>query len=400
MSIKKANHESGRRDPLTRLKHTQPGVPHKNKGWTAELARDVSVKTLVPADDPWQMQQEMKVEERVDLITGDGYVPSTTLVNTGDVRNRDGIDDWWDRSRITARYGGDANIPKIGDNNSPNHLPGRSLDGERRTYRKVYEGKDGFAIRMPSQAAMNREVEHLIANGQDPTFQIPVEAVGPSGNTIQGWVVMTKLPGNGNHWSTSFAVEEGEQETPFKAAIAEGVCAVAEARKGEVETALMKFDDILNVRQEREASKGAVAVQVNSRFITGFAYDPETREAHVMCSGKDYVKVDVDPETAQMIQTASNASQVFHAMLGFGKKAVKETGGVSEQCTSCRRMKPLSRRHMCPAGLHAAPSQYGYETEQKAREAARRVAASKGSRAAAARMVRRVTRRSSVPVAE
>lgn len=400
MSIFKKNADSDRRDPLYRKKHA--GLPG-NGGQTAAHERAESTKPFAlpgAANDPWQDKQKQSVWDRAARLLEDGYVSAGVLVNSGDVRSTRDRADWWEKARLTAEYGPLA-VPQMPDDNTPARTGGAALSGDRRTHRVKYEGRNGFAVRMPSNTAMNRYADELEAAGQNATFDVPVHAVGPTGNTIQGWVRSSRL--GPNRWSTSFVTENGQhaKDDTFRTSVAEAVSAVAEARRGEIQTAIMKVEDLYQRAEERERTQGVVLQEVQSNWITGAAYDEANAQIHIAASGKDYVYKDVSREEAEMLLTARSAGSVFHQIIGRGRKQVKDGAGVSTQCGSCKRFSPPGSKHMCPSGLHAAPSMAGAEANARAREAAKRTAASKGSLAAAARMVRPVqTSASSIPPAE
>ncbi|MFS0884929.1 hypothetical protein [Aeromicrobium sp. 179-A 4D2 NHS] len=400
MSMFKRNNDGDRRDPLFRVKHKQPGVPHKNIGQTAELERGVSTKSLIPDADPWQERQKESVRARAERLIEDGYVAAGVLVNSGDVRSTRDREDWWDKARLTAEYA-PAGVPQMPDDNTPMQTAGAALSGSRRTHRVKYEGKNGFALRMPSNTALNRYADELEAGGKNSTFDVPVHAVGPSGNTIQGWVRASRL--GPNRWSTSFVTDPSHdsKDDTFRTSVAEAVSAIAEARRGQIQSALVKVDDLMERHAERERTKGVTLQEVQSNWITGAAYDEANAQIHIAASGKDYVYKDVSREEAEMLLTARSAGSVFHQIIGRGRKQVKEGAGVSTQCGSCKRFAPPNAKHMCPSGLHASPTAAGAEANARAREAAKRTAMSKGSLAAAARMVRPVSSGpSTIPTAE
>lgn len=360
--------QGGKRDPLYRKKHA--GVPG-NGGQTAEHPRSESGVSLVDARFiEMAEQQNQVIRSRTAVIREAGYLNGTTVTNAGDPRTTAQRAEWWERAAIISETGGDRGIPQMPEDNTPNHRAGLAESGLRRTHRMRYEGAN-FTIRMPSNTALNRFADELAKSDEGhTTFDVPVEAVGPAGNVIQGWVRSTRLPGGS--WSTSpvgFSGDAGK-------AMSEAVCAIAEARRGGVRGALRNHGNLIERALERERQSGVEMSEVTSSWISGAGYDPENRQMLFTMNGKTYTYSDVSAQEAQQIFAADSMGKVFHAVVGRGKNQRKPGVGLATPCPSCRRMRTPGQEaaHVCPAGLHNAPTERAPEMNAYMRAKAERVA--------------------------
>ena len=359
------NENLSNRDPLFRNKHA--GTPG-NGGQTAAHAKNASAHTL------FVNPNDHKLDDRAEQIAMGGYVTHDYLSDVGDVRHTEGRENWWDRARVTAGYDNRASIPQMPDDNTPNSTSGNALSSLRRTHRMSYEGTDGFAIRMPSHTAMHRYADELAVGGKTPTFDIPVQAVGPNGHVIQGWVRATRL--GKDAWSTSPMGIPGNPGV----AISEAVCAIGEARRGEVRASVQKAGDLVEKAVLRDQAKGVSLQEVQSTWISGMGYDPSNQQMHVEMGGKDYAYAGVTPYEAGVMLNARSAGEAFHEIIGRGKKQKKEGAGVSERCPACKRFTSPNNTHMCAAGEHASPSPENVARNELARTAAARSLASETNR--------------------
>jgi hypothetical protein len=359
------NENSSKRDTMYRKKHA--GVPG-NGGQTAAIAKGTSGRSLVINPN------EHKLDDRAEQLLAGGYVTHDFLSDVGDVRDTAHRENWWDRARVTAGYDTSAAVPQMPDDNTPNQTTGNSLSSLRRTHRMSYEGQNGFAIRMPSHTAMHRYADQLHNEGKTATFDIPVQAVGPNGHTIQGWVRATRL--GKDAWSTS---SMGIPGTPGDM-IAEAVCALGEARRGEVRASVAKAGDLIEKAVLRDQEKGVTLQEVQSTWISGMAYDTAKAQMHVEMNGKDYVYDGVSAFEAGAMINARSAGGVFHEVIGRGVKQKKAGAGVATRCNDCKRFTSPTATHMCAAGQHASPSPENVERNEKQRLAAQRALASDARR--------------------
>ena len=359
------NENLSNRDPLYRKKHA--GIPG-NGGQTAEHTKGASGRNL------FVNPNEHKLDDRAEQLATGGYVTHDYLSDVGDVRRTEGRENWWDRARVTAGYDNRASVPQMPDDNTPNATGGNALSSLRRTHRMSYEGSDGFAIRMPSHTAMHRYADELAADGKTATFDIPVQAVGPNGHVIQGWVRATRL--GKDAWSTSPMGIPGNPGV----AISEAVCAIGEARRGEVRASVQKAGDLVEKAVLRDMAKGVSLQEVQSSWISGMGYDPLNQQMHVEMGGKDYAYAGVTPYEAGVMLNARSAGEAFHEIIGRGKKQKKEGVGVAGCCPACKRFTSPTKTHMCAAGEHAAPSPDNVARNEVARTAAARVLASEDNR--------------------
>jgi len=359
------NSPSGdKRDPLYRKKHS--GVPG-NGGETAEHPRDASGLSLVRDTSA----NEDKLAQRAADLAENGYLENTHLYDVGDPRQTQGRGTWWDRARATSEYNNVAAIPQMPDDNTPNHTGGRSMSSDRRTHRMKYDGVDGFAIRMPSHTAMHRYADDLAGSGKSATFDIPVQAVGPNGHIVQGWVRATRL--SRDTWSTS---PLGMSPTAGSA-MAEAVSAVAEARRGEVRSSVNRAGDLISRAIKREQSSGITPEQVNSSWIGAVGYDPRNATMSMTTkTGKSYSYNDVSPAEYGEFLAARSPGAVFAKVVGTRNNKKKTSAGRPSTCPNCSRLSNNMAAHMCPSGIHGAPTAAGAQGNEAARSRASQVLAS------------------------
>ena len=360
------NENLSNRDPLFRKKHA--GIPG-NGGETAEHAKNASAHAL------FVNPNAHKLDDRAEQIATGGYVSHDYLSDVGDVRRTEGRENWWDRARVTAGYDNLASIPQMPDDNTPNATSGNALSSLRRTHRMSYEGTDGFAIRMPSHTAMHRFADELAVNGKSATFDIPVQAIGPNGHVIQGWVRATRLVSR-DAWSTSPMGIPGSPGVMM----AEAVCAVGEARRGEVRASVKKSGDLVEKAVLRDQAKGVSLQEVQSSWISGMGYDPSNQQMHVEMGGKDYAYNNVTPFEAGAMLNARSAGEAFHEIIGRGKKQKKAGAGVAERCPDCKQFTSPTKTHMCASGQHGSPSPENVARNEAARTAAARSLSSEANR--------------------
>ena len=375
--------DDGKRDPLYRNKHA--GLPgHPGQTAPHEKGESAGLTLAGSREEHFAAAQVERAKARAEQLRNAGYVSADTLMNTGNVHDTSGRADWWDRAAATSEIANLA-IPQMPEDNTPGMTGGAADSGKRRTHRMKYEGEN-FAMRMPSHTAMHRFADELAEKGLDATFDVPVEAVGAAGNSPLGWVRATRLPGG--NWSTSALGFSGESA----AAVAEAVNAVAEARRGEVRNALIRGGDLVKKAMERDARAGAELQEVTSSWISAAGYDAAASQFHVKVGDKTHTHSDISPTEAATLLSARSCGSVFHQIIGRGKFKKKPSAGLSSACPSCKRMRRpgFEDEHMCPRGVHHAPTARAAEMNAGMRQKAARVLADKDRAAAAARMSRPV----------
>lgn len=343
------------RDPLYRNKHA--GVPG-NGGQTAEHPRDASGISIARNSG----YNSLKLDARAQNLAEAGYVEHDYLYDVGDPRSTAERGTWWDRSRVTAAYQTGASYPQMPDDNTPKQTAGRSLSSKRRTHRMSYEGVDGFNIRMPSHTAMHRFADELNTNGRSATFDVPVQAVGPNGHVVQGWVRATRL--DRNTWSTS----PMGLPPAAGASMAEAVSAVAEARRGQVRSSARHAGDLVARAARREMNSGITEKQVAGSWIGAVGYDSNSQVMSMTTAqGKTYSYDGISPSEHKEFLAARSPGSVFHAIIrGKNGNDAKSSAGPMSRCSKCRRVTNDLSSHMCPSGVHGAPSTTGVAANERA----------------------------------
>ena len=351
------NENLSNRDPLFRKKHA--GIPG-NGGETAEHAKNASAHAL------FVNPNAHKLDDRAEQIARGNYVKYDYLSDVGNVSSTEGMDDWWDRARAVAGY----------DNTSAVHQ--LSQDGMVDSkHRMRYEGEDGFEIRTTSHTDMHRDADLLQSMGLPQTIDVPVQAIGPHGHVVQGWIRSTRL--SRHTWSTSPMGISG----PAGVMMAEAVCAIGEARRGEVRASVKNVGDLMEKRVLREMSAGVTLQEVQSSWQSGMAHDPVTKELFVEANNKVYIKKDVPTALGyRMIHARGKGetSAIFNATVGFGKNSKYQSGGIGTPCPDCKQFTSPTKPHMCPSGQHGSPSPENVARNEAARTAAARSLSSEDNR--------------------
>lgn len=275
------------------------------------------------------------VRARAELIA-EGFAPAIAGRSNGtDPRDREGIDTWWDEHRLRAEVRSGDDYLQMPDDYTPKMTAGQSIAGSRRTHRILYEGS-GLSIRMPSATAIKR---FSLENAQE-TFDVPVEAVGPAGNPISGFVRVTQEgPG-------AWSVKPLGMPAQAAAQVGEGVAAILEARRPSV--ALAQVGDLTAAHRRRVAGQGTTVISPGAKtWITGVGYNVEAGEMVVQIGDRTY-GYQVDPEVYVEVATSTNVGTLYNKLVK-GSPRVEVT-----RCERCGRVHNANVRHTCQE--HRAPT--------------------------------------------
>lgn len=274
------------------------------------------------------------IQSKRDAFLKRGFVPATAGPSTaGTPRNRVGIDNWWRDAQVHGEVRADGKSHhQMPDDYTPSGLDGRSLSGNRRTYRRLY-ASDEIAIRMPSVTSIRRYSREI---GRE-TFDVPITAEGPAGKPVSGHVRITETaPGR-------FTVSAINMPPNAQAKVAEAVNAVLESRRPT--TALRDAaagGGLLARADERRAAAGAQLTQTdNSSFVRGVGYNEARGEMVINLNGRHYA-YEVPKGVFEYVASSHSVGKSYNAQI----KGRYDSHAV-EQCTRCARWSRAVERHAC-----------------------------------------------------
>lgn len=285
---------------------------------------------------PVRAAVEQLLRQRAALINA-GYAPATAGPSFGSSpRATEGIDTWWEEHfrRAEVRIG-DSYL-QMPDDYTPGMGRGRSLTGNRRTHRMLYEGP-GIALRMPSASAIRR----FSAENPGQSFDVPIQAEGQGGQVVSGYVRVTaEGPGR---WS----VDALGMPPQVAWKVGEGVAAVLESRRPS--RALQDAGDLIQRRRERYARAGAVIVDAdNSSWVSGMGYNAQAGEMVITLGQRTY-GYRVTGEVFEQVRTAHSAGAAYNRLVKGSAPRV-----AVDKCGSCGRWFNVESSHTCMG--HRAPT--------------------------------------------
>ncbi len=277
------------------------------------------------------------MDERVDALRAQGFVPATTAPMLIDPRSSAHAKEWWDRHMAAGEFnhpeGGYAQMP---DDWTPRKTLGASsISGLRRTHRMAYVGNE-VAIRMPSATSIKSFADaDVLGKGRGETFDVPVSAQFPGGQ-IDGWVRIAK--GADGTWATQGLGFTAEQS----AYVAESVQCVLESRRPS--RALREAGDILERRRQRAAELGAPVTSITSTWIKGAGYDKVTGTMVITTNTKSGPKsygYDVPIAAFQSVATSHAPGRTFNQVIRG-----KATPVTVKDCEECGNFYATAK-HRC-----------------------------------------------------
>lgn len=312
----------------------RPGVP--TGGQFAPMSHAESVISLSDAPGRDALNGDA-LARRLDQLREKGYVEPVAVVAGQDPRSSSARSDWWATHFVTAEYGDQrGDYPQMPDDFTPNKTDGRALSGNRRTHRMAYQTADrSFALRMPSATSIK-----AYEQGTGGTFDIPVSASDRSGNSVSGWVRVTR---SGRDWTATGLGDFGERTG---AQVSEAVSSVLEARRPS--RALAEVGDLLAKHQERARAAGERFVPVRSTFISSVGYDDEEGTMAVAIRDRLY-GYQVPRAAFSALTSASHPGKVYNAMVKGHTRT--ELG----RCEQCGRFYAEGNAHTCPTGHKDRP---------------------------------------------
>ncbi len=295
------------------------------------------------------------LEARREALAAAGYAPAMFVASIHDPRRREGVKDWWATQFAIAEVGSgtdSASFPKMPDDNTPGMHRGRSEGGNRRTYRRAYEGA-GVRIRMPSAAAVKR-----FAAETGGTFDLPVEAQNARGQTVTAWVRVTQHAPN--HWTATGIGFGGQADE----AVSEAVSAVLEARRPTM--ALRSIGNITEAARRRRAEAGVAPQPVGSSWIRDVAYDTESETMVTRTQRGDVYGHHVDLDTFRKVTASFSPGQTFNRLVKGHQRVDLQA------CPKCSNIYRAELRHRCQT--HRLPGRDSAARQGLYTAAARRVA--------------------------
>ncbi len=300
---------------------------------------------------------------RHEALVNLGYAPPTALVALTPASSRDRIEEDWAQRFIVAGHGGDTQVPKARVDSSPGQLPGRSVTGLRRTYRKSYE-VDGWTFRLGgSKTSILRDMAEMNTR----TLDMTVNATDDQGRPVEMEMRITK--GVNGLWAVTPLGVGGEKA----AMAAAGVQAMLEARRP---TMVPSYTGGLAARaRDNMAAEGVeMSPNLRSQWMAGVNYsDVEGMMTMKTLTGRVY-GYSVPKSVFEQIATSTSPGRVYNELVKTQKGHPTKAPQVDvTECGSCHRVYPSARPHRCPTG-HAAPSQEIRSSNRVHDEAARSLA--------------------------
>ncbi len=312
----------------------RPGVP--TGGQFASMSHAESVISLSDAPGRDTLNGDA-LARRLDRLREEGYVEPVAVAAGQDPRSSSAGSDWWATHFVTAEYGDQrGDYPQMPDDFTPKKTDGRALSGNRRTHRMDYQTADrSFALRMPSATSIK-----AYEQGTGGTFDIPVSASDRSGNSVSGWVRVTR---SGRDWTATGLGDFGERTG---AQVSEAVSSVLEARRPS--RALAEVGDLLAKHRERAHAAGERFVPVRSTFISSVGYDDDEGTMAVAIRDRLY-GYQVPRAAFSALTSASHPGKVYNAMVKGHTRT--ELG----RCEQCGRFYAEGNAHTCPTGHKDRP---------------------------------------------
>lgn len=281
------------------------------------------------------------IEAKRQALLARGFVPATPGPSTaGTPRTRAGIRNWWRdaHSRSELRTDGKS-YHQMPDDYTPGELPGRSLTGKRRTYRKLYQSGE-IALRMPSATAIRRYSKEIGSQ----TFDVPITAEGPAGNPVSGHVRITETT-PGRYSVTAINMPVNAQEK-----VAEAVNAVLENRRPSIALSEVERNGGLLARARARRTAAGTKTQAidNSDWINAVGYNRDSGEIVLSLQGRHY-GYEVPEGIYEYVTTAPSAGKAYNALIK-GKYPSHQI----DQCDTCSAWTRMGEEHTCYA--HRAPT--------------------------------------------